>query len=163
MIRIGRTHFETESGFTLTEVLVALGIFTVLGLAMLQLSSTVYYWEALHRDTLVATALAQSQVEELLQAKYEDPRLVDPDGGDDVGAAAGTAPASFQSADHTDPNNPLDAKGGTAGSRKFMRAWNVGVDDPVPGLKTVTVLVGWRDSRGGLQVIHQSIQVARLQ
>jgi hypothetical protein len=43
-----------------------------------------------------------------------------------------------------------------------MRVWNVGADTPLPGLKTVTVLVGWRDSRGQLQIIRQTIQVPRL-
>lgn len=162
MITLPGTHEEPESGFTLTEVLVALAIFTVLGLAMLELSSTVYYRDAVHRDTLAATRLAQSKVEELLQAEYDDPRLLDPDGGSDVGAEAAAAPEFFHNPDHADPNNPLDAEGGITGPRKFALVWNVGTDIPAPGLKTVTVLVGWRDSRGNLQVIQQSIQVARL-
>ncbi len=160
MINPPRTH--SKAGFTLPEVMVALAIFVVLGLAMLQLSSTVYYREALHRETVTATALAQSQVEELLRAEYDDPRLFDPDGESDVAADAASDLETFRNPDHADPNNPLDAEGGTGGSRKFMRVWNVGADTPLPGLKTVTVLVGWRDSRGQLQIIRQTIQVPRL-
>jgi hypothetical protein len=137
----------------------ALAIFVLLGLAMIQLSSTVYYREAFGRDTLAATALAQSQVEELLRAGYDDPLLSDPDGGPD---AAVSDLEAFRDPDHTDQNNPLDAEGGTAGSRKFMRVWNVSADTPLPGLKTVTVLVGWRDSRGQQQIVTQTIQVPRL-
>ena len=155
-------RIHQKAGFTLAEVLVALAIFMVLGLAMLLLSSTVYYREALHRETLAATGLAQSQVEELLRVGYDDPRLFDPDGGDDVGEDAGNDLEIFRDPDHADPNNPLDAEGGTAEPRKFTLVWNVGADTPLAGLKTVTVLVGWRDSRGQQQFVRQTIQIPRL-
>ena len=155
-------RIHQKDGFTLAEVLVALAIFVIVGLAMLQLSSTVYYREALHRETLAATALAQSQVEELLRVAFDDSRLFDPDGGGDVGADAGSDLKTFRDPDHADPNNPLDAEGGTAGPRKFTLVWNVGADTPLAGLKTVTVLVGWRDSRGQQQIVRQTIQIPRL-
>jgi prepilin-type N-terminal cleavage/methylation domain-containing protein len=157
-----RIHEEPEGGFTLPEVLAALAIFALLGLAMLELSSAAYYSEALHRETLAATALAQSQVEEFLKASYEDPRLVDHDGGGDVAAEVGRRLQALQDPDHADPNNPVDADGGTAGARRFTRVWNVGADVPLPGVKTVTVLVGWRDSRGQQQIVRQTIQIPRL-
>jgi prepilin-type N-terminal cleavage/methylation domain-containing protein len=155
-------YYDPTAGFTLPEVLLALAIFTLLGLSMLELSSAAYYSEALHRDTLTATALAQSQVEELLKASYEDPRLFDPDGSDDVTPAAIASLKHFENPDHFDPNNPLDADGGTSGVRRFTRVWNVGADAPLGGLKTVTVLVGWGDSRGQPHVVSQTVQVARL-
>ncbi len=151
-----------EAGFTLPGVLVSLVIFTVLGLGMLELSGEVYYRNDLHRETLVATALAQAQAEELLGAEYEDPRLLDPDGGDDVASDVGWSPDPFQDPDHADLNNPLNAEGEAAGSRRFTRAWNVGADVPLPGLKTVTVLVGWRDSHGQPHVVSQTFQIASL-
>ena len=160
MSSLSKTY--SKAGVTLPEVLVALGIFLLLGLAMLQLSSTVYYREALHRDTLAATALAQSLVEEFVRAGYDDPRLLDPDGGKDVAEDAGSDLGRFQDPDHVDPSNPLDAEGGTAGSRKFTLVWNVGADTPLPGLKTVEVFVGWRDSRGQQQIVRQTIQIPRL-
>ena len=159
MSRHTRAQDDPEDGFTLPEVLAALAIFTLLGLAMLELSSAAYYQDALHRDTLAATALAQSQIEELLKASYEDRRLFDPDGGDDVATGAIT---HFENPDHSDPNNPLDADGGTSGVRRFTRVWNVGANAPLTGLKTVTVIVGWRDTRGQLRVVSQTVQVARL-
>ena len=154
-------HHDPRAGLTLPEVLLALAIFTLLGLAMLELSSAAYYTEALHRDTLAATALAQSQVEELLKASYEDPRLFDPDGAN---VAPGTIASlkHFENPDHSDPNNPLDADGGTSGGRRFIRVWNVGANAPLPGLKTLTVLVAWHDTRRQLRVVSQTIQVARL-
>ncbi|MFQ5848427.1 MAG: prepilin-type N-terminal cleavage/methylation domain-containing protein [Candidatus Methylomirabilales bacterium] len=155
-------HPEAEDGFSLPEVMVALAIFVVAGLAMLELSSATYYRGALQHETVAATALAQGQVEELLRAGYGDARLVDPDGGNDVGADAGYGPEALRDPDHADPNNPLDAEGGTAGPRRFTRVWNVGADVPLPGLKTVTVLVGWRDTRGQLRVVGQTVQIARL-
>jgi prepilin-type N-terminal cleavage/methylation domain-containing protein len=157
-----RTTHHHDGGFTLPEILVALAIFTLIGLAMLELSSAAYYRDALHRDTLAATALAQSQVEELLKASYEDRRLFDPDGGDDVATGAEGNIKHFENPDHFDPNNPLDADGGTSGVRRFTRVWNVGANAPLTGLKTVTVLVGWRDTRGQLRVVSQTIQIARL-
>ncbi len=155
-------RIHQKAGFTLAEVLVALAIFVILGLAMLLLSSTVYYREALERETLAATGLAQSQVEELLRVGYDDPRLFDPDGGNDVAEDGERDSKRFRDPDHADPNNPLDAEGGTAGSRKFTLVWNVGADTPLAGLKTVTVLVGWRDSRGQQQIVRQTIQIPRL-
>ncbi len=154
------THHE--AGFTLVGALVSLGIFMVLGLGMLELTSEVYYRGDLHRETLVATALAQTQAEELLGAGYEDPRLLDPDGGDDVAADSSLGANLFQDPDHADPKNPLNAEGEAAGSRRFTRVWNVGADVPLPGLKTVTVLVGWRDSHGRPHVVSQTFQIASL-
>jgi len=157
-----RRYHDPRAGLTLPEVLLALAIFTLLGLAMLELSSAAYYTEALHRDTLAATALAQSQVEELLKASYEDPRLFDPDGGDHVAPGTIASLKQFENPDHSDSNNPLDADGGTSGGRRFVRVWNVGANAPLPGLKTVTVLVAWHDTRGQLRLVSQTIQVARL-
>ncbi len=154
---------DTKAGFTLPEVLVALFFFTLLGLGMLQISGEVYYRETLHRDTLAATALAKFQVEELLRAGYADPQLLDPDGGNDVAGRTGQGPTHFPYPDHADLNNPLDAEGGTTGPRKFTRVWNVGADIPLPGIKTVTVLVGWRDARGHPHIVSQTIQLARLE
>jgi len=152
-----RTTYHHDGGFTLPEILVALAIFSLIGLAMLELSSAAYYRDALHRDTLAATALAQSQVEEFLRVGYDNPRLRDPRGEGAVGNLE-----RFQDPDHADPKNPLDAEGGTTGTRKFTRVWNVGRDLPLPGLKTVTVLVAWHDTRGQLRVVSQTIEVARL-
>ncbi len=55
--------------------------------------------------------MAQSQVEELLVTGYEDPRLLDPDGGQDVEADGSLAPEPFRDPDHADPKNPLDGRG----------------------------------------------------
>lgn len=155
-------HHEVEAGLTLHEVLVALSFFTLLGMGMLQLSSEAYYRDALHRETLAATSLANLRVEELLGAGYDDPRLADPDGGHDVETDTLRSPEHFQDPDHADPNNPLDSEGEAAGPRKFTRVWNVGADVPVPGIKTVTVIVGWRDQRGHSHVVSQTFQAARL-
>lgn len=163
MSTLHRTHLNAEDGFTLPEVLVALSFFTLLGMGMLQLSSEAYYRDALHRETVAATALAKTQVEELLGAGYDDPRLSDPDGAHDVAPDALRGPEQFLYPDHADPNNPLDAEGETTGSRNFTRVWNVGADSPLSGIKTVTVLVGWRDQRGRPQVVSQTIHVARLE
>jgi prepilin-type N-terminal cleavage/methylation domain-containing protein len=157
MRKPSRTTENRDGGFTLPEILVALAIFSLIGLAMLELSSAAYYRDALHRDTLAATALAQSQVEELLRAGYDDPRLRGP-----KGAGAGGNLERFQDSDHTDPTNPLDAEGGITGPRRFTRVWNVGKDLPLPGVKTVTVLVGWHDTRGQLRIVSQTVQIARL-
>ncbi|MFQ5840714.1 MAG: hypothetical protein ACE5HK_08335, partial [Candidatus Methylomirabilales bacterium] len=150
------TKAHHEAGFTLPGVLASLIIFTVLGLGMLELSGEVYYRNDLQRETMIATALAQAEAEELLGAGYNDPRLVDPDGGNDVASDVGWSPDPFQDPDHADPNNPLDAEGEPGGSRRFTRVWNVGEDIPVPGLKTVTVLVGWRDSQERPHVVSQT-------
>jgi type II secretory pathway pseudopilin PulG len=166
MSKVYITHRETEAGFTLPGLLAGLVIFTVLGLGMLQLTSEVYYRRDQHRETVVATALAQSMAEELVGAGYDDPRLRDPDGGEDVAQDAAEDavrdPNNFLDPDHADPNNPLDSEGGAIGARRFTRVWNVGDDVPLSGVKTVTVLVGWHDSRGNQQVVSQTFQIARL-
>ncbi len=157
-----RGQSDPECGFTLVEVLVALSLFMILAVGMLAISSEAYYRDALHRDTLTATALAKSKVEELVRARYDDPLLSDPDGGHDVGTDALGDPENFRRPDHADEGNPLDAVGETAGLRKFTRVWNVGEGIPVPGVKTITVIVGWQDQRGRQQFVSQTIQLARL-
>lgn len=164
-------HCESEAGFTLTGVLAGLAIFSVLGLGMLEITSEVYYRQDLNRQTMVATALAQSKAEELLGAGYDDPRLRGAGGGKGVVVAGrGESVAvggrwdhdMFVDPDHADRDNPLDPEGETEGDRTFTRVWNVDADVPLPGLKTVTVLVGWHDARGQQHVVSQIFHIARL-
>ena len=163
MTRIHAIHPDAYAGFTLAEVLVALFFFTILGMGMLEISDQVYYRDALRRETRAATELANIQVEEFLGVSFNDPSLSDPDGAHDVDLEALGSIERFYNPDHVDSRNPLDAGGGKTGHRKFKRVWNVGTDFPIPGMKTVTVLVGWTDPRGHAQLVTQTVQVARLE
>ena len=162
MSHVRAMHCTSEAGFTLTGVLAGLAIFSVLGLQMLEITSEVYYRQDLYRQTMVATALAQSKAEELLGVGYDDPRLRGPDGGKGVAADGPWDHQSFLNPDHADRNNPLDSEGETAGVQRFTRVWNVDADVPLPGLKSVTVLVGWHDARGQQHIVSQTFQIARL-
>ena len=113
-----RKNMNTQSGFTLLEVMVAMSIFLIgiLGIVGLQ-------YRVVHNNTkgLIITQgnlLAQSKMEELKNTT-------------DISNLVVGGP-------YADPNNPVDEQGNTGGS--FTRTWNIavgaGADDR---LITVTV------------------------
>lgn len=120
------TDRRRSAGTSLIEALAATAFLSavLLGLS----SSTLNLTRTMKTSDSVdaATALAQEQLE-LLRSMP-------------LGAA------QLASGAYADPNNPLSADGTRGGS--MVRSWTVSAPDtPAFGLKTVTVSVGWTDSR----------------
>ena len=109
-----RTLRSTEcAGFTIVEALVALTIFGIGTIMLMQLAPRATQYATHARVLSQANALAQAKVEELRAL----PKL-----HADLGAGT-----------HTDPDNPLEGA--------FERTWEVTNDDPIAGMQRVEVQV----------------------
>jgi type II secretory pathway pseudopilin PulG len=104
---------ERRAGFTIVEALVALTIFGIGTILLMQLAPRAVQYATRARVLSQANALAQAKVEELRAL----PQL-----HADLNAGA-----------HQDPENPID---GT-----FTRTWDVTENDPIEGMRRVEVRV----------------------
>ncbi len=151
-----------NGGFTLVETLVAVIIFSVALVALASVSLTIVGGNKNSRHYVEACILAQSQIELLRYEGFD----MGPDGvlgtADDVastdlsnansGNDAVTDPATmFASPDHAyamnglvESSTTLDSPSLTPGTA-LRRAWVVRDNVPGTGMKTVTVVVGWKE------------------
>ena len=108
-------HFPKarRAGFTIVEALVALTIFGIGTILLMQLAPRATQYATRARVMSRANALAQAKVEELRAL----PKL-----HADLGAGV-----------HDDPLNPIEGA--------FTRTWEVTADDPVVGMRRVEVQV----------------------
>ncbi|WP_321370656.1 prepilin-type N-terminal cleavage/methylation domain-containing protein [uncultured Desulfuromusa sp.] len=133
---------ENQNGFTLVELLIALTIFAVgiLGVASMQLTSITGNGKA-NRVTEASTLVAD-QIETFLSLDYDDAALddtdadgtnqdADSDGDDDDGGNFGLDDVTVASAD----GNAMSIDG------NYQLFWNIAVDFPAAGMKTVNVIV----------------------
>lgn len=154
---IGR---KRESGFTLLELLIALGILAVglLGIVKMQMHSG--FGNMTARNRTAAVNLARSKVEEFRRVKeYYIPaagaatvvgsELVND--GDDTDLDDWTTP------DHTATGNLSDI--GEVGGR-FVMSWNVADDTPETNMKTVKIRVWWKEG-GTTRTTFLETQIAR--
>ncbi len=102
-----------RAGFTIVEALVALTIFGIGTIVLMQLAPRATQYATHARVLSKANALAHAKVEELRAL----PKL-----HADLGAGS-----------HTDPGNPLEGA--------FERSWEITDDDPIDGLRRVAVQV----------------------
>ena len=102
-----------RDGFTIVEALVALTIFGIGTIMLMQLAPRATQYANRARVMSRANALAQAKVEELRAL----PRL-----HADLGAGT-----------HDDPDNPLEGA--------FTRTWDVVADTPIAGMRRVEVRV----------------------
>ncbi|MBI3783685.1 MAG: type II secretion system protein [Deltaproteobacteria bacterium] len=121
---------KASKGFTLVEVLIALGIFFTLLVTLSVLFFTSIQTNLLTRHITAATGLAQDKLEELQNTAYAQ--------------LASGADASLLTA----------TRGTTNGI--FTRRWTV-ASGPVTGTQVLTVIVAWPDA-GGRQVQLQTIR-----
>jgi prepilin-type N-terminal cleavage/methylation domain-containing protein len=112
--KLGRT--TSDGGYTLVEAMVALVIFGVGAIALLQLAPRATQFS--NRGHLVseATNMAQAKVEELRALPSQD--------------------ASLSSGTHVDPGNPIE--------HGFDRRWIVTSDTPMTGMNKVEVRVRFK-------------------
>jgi prepilin-type N-terminal cleavage/methylation domain-containing protein len=118
-----RRRGRSERGFSLVEVLVAMGLFTVGMLALAQLLAAGVQMHQLGRNTDAATQLAQAKFEELMKLNFNTAAAVQltPSGVDALGA--NTA-------------NYFDVPAGN----QFTRRWRVEAG-PTPRTRRVTVRI----------------------
>jgi prepilin-type N-terminal cleavage/methylation domain-containing protein len=140
MKRARMNHPRSQTGFTLIEVMSAIGLFSIIAVGLS--SSTIANMRLNSRGKTLAAAHA------LAQNKIEQIRLIQP--------AIFTIPADLTAGTHNDAGNPMTALDGTSGS--FTRSWTVSM---VPqyyngsivgarvGVVKVTVTVSWPNPLAG--------------
>ena len=140
-------HLSNEKGFTLLEILIAITILSVGLLALAEMTVYVIRSNAAGNKITRATVLAQDKLEYLRNLSYTNAQLDDTDSNTaDVSTDIHSNTTLFTSPDHSD-GYPNDATGQTITiSLSPQRVWNVAADTPASGMKTVTVIVGWKDS-----------------
>lgn len=131
-------------GASLIEVLIALFLFSVGALAVLQMTVGSFQVNDHARNIDGASNTARSRMELLLGLPYDDPLLIDitADG------AAGLEDVGGGNADFTQS------------SGRYEVSWNIANNQPVNRAKTISVIATWNDSLGqARRVIYQTIRV----
>jgi prepilin-type N-terminal cleavage/methylation domain-containing protein len=118
---------KADSGFTLLEVMIAMGILATGLLAI----ATAQLW-AMHRT---GRSRHQTQALHLAQQQMETFHAI----------PIGSLPVSGN-----DPNNPLDPDPNDGDVTTFTRSWVVQPDTPLAGITTITVTVDWVDRNGSV-------------
>ncbi|MFA4910266.1 MAG: prepilin-type N-terminal cleavage/methylation domain-containing protein [Desulfobacteria bacterium] len=135
--------FPNEKGFTLLEILIAITILSVGLLALAEMTVYVIRSNAAGNKITKATVLAEDKLEQLRKLDYSDTKLSNGGDNNDVSTNIHSNTALFTSPDHTDT---CDSSCSVTISQTPQRVWNVADDTPASGMKTVTVIVGWKDS-----------------
>ncbi len=137
---------KNNNGFSLLEVLIAIFIFAVGILAVGNMQITSIQGNSFANSLTEASTVAQNKIEELMNVSYSDTALVDTDGDgtnqdtngdgvDDVGtdSSFGLDDMSTATADHS------------ATDGRYTILWNIAVDYPITGTKTVRVFIVWNE------------------
>jgi type IV pilus assembly protein PilV len=143
-------RLRNERGFTLLEIVIAIGIlsFGLLAIASMQTSAIKGNTSAL--GLTEAMTLAQNRIEQMMSWPYADTRLTD-SGGSRTGVnGLGDNPfdSSYPLPDGSDPGNPIQA-GGVG--RQYNVYWNVAQNFPIQNTKTIRVIVTWTE-RGNQRI-----------
>ena len=112
----------TEKGFTLSEALVAIVVFSLGLLGLERMHIAAIQVNTIASRLTQATTLAQDRAEQLMALPYDDAMLADT-----------TGPGIFTS--DTDPNPP----------QGYTISWKVDTDIPSTGIKTINIYVTWKN------------------
>jgi len=139
-----------DEGYTLVEVLVALGILGFGLLAVATMQVTAIKTNAIARGMSQGVTLAQAKVEELMNLPYNHDDLKDksPFNGSDQDLLPATADGEGDGVDDDGDNFGLDDTTGADGSEvngRYTIYWNVAKDEPVTASKTIRVIVTWTE------------------
>jgi prepilin-type N-terminal cleavage/methylation domain-containing protein len=141
-----KESFESQQGFTLIEILVAVVIlvFGLLAVGTMQISAI--RGNFMSGNTSAALTLASEKMEDLLNRDYADAGLAD------------TAPGnngSLSSITTTDHEEGVDMNGQVvgAGSGFYRRIWNIAdAAAPMPTAKYMTIIVTWENNKHRVSV-----------
>jgi len=139
---------SNQKGYTLVEVLVALGILGFGLLAVATMQVTAIKVNARASALSQGVTLAQSKVEELMNLPDDHDDLKDqsPFNGTNQDLFPTTADGEGDGVDDDGDNFGLDDTTGADGSEsngRYSIYWNVAIDEPVTASKTIRVSVTW--------------------
>jgi prepilin-type N-terminal cleavage/methylation domain-containing protein len=130
---------ETQEGWTLIEVLVAVVILTVGLLAVGTMQISAIKGNFMSGNTSIALTLASEKMEDLFNRNYNDAALGDTTTGNNGNLAAITG------IDHEE-NVSEDGTVGAGGF--YRRIWNIAdTATPMPTMKEISVIVTWENNR----------------
>ena len=133
---------KNQNGFTMIEILIGTLLFAIgiLGVAIMQISAI--KGNSFASGLTEASTLAQDKMEELMMIDYNNPDLNDIDGDGTSGLRDPLPPLPNQPPSPTPaPDYPLP--GNPAPPGKYTLCWNVAVDVPGQGVKTIGIVVTW--------------------
>jgi len=139
-----------NKGFTLLEIMIAMMVFLfgVLAIGNLLIKSMHVNTQA--RLMTNSSIAARSQLEQLLALNYNSAKLQDVDGD----AEGGLDDVGFDN----DPATGVDADYGPIPDSGDIKVyWNVAVDLPINNVKTVRILVRWRDRDSWKQTAYDGV------
>jgi prepilin-type N-terminal cleavage/methylation domain-containing protein len=137
------TSLKNNKGFTLIETLIALMVFTIGILALNRMQFVSIRGNSNASGITSSSSWAAGQVEQLLRLDYAD-AILDDDDGDGTNQDTNDDGDDNVGADFDFGLNDIGAGAdGTASSpdNNYTIYWNVAVDEPMPNLKTIRVIV----------------------
>jgi type IV pilus assembly protein PilV len=155
----------SQQGFTLIEALVAVLVFTFGALALYRLQTSIIATNAFSNRFTQATVLAQERMETLMALPYNSPLL---DDTNDNGGRIAKRDINLDGIDDRGPdlnfglNDTSDASDRPVADGNAIRTtygiiyniyWNIAVDQPMANIKTIRVIVTWRDSKS---ILHRT-------
>jgi len=146
-------------GFTLLEVFAGMVVFVFGILALYRLQAATLRADSFSNDLIQASVLAQAKMEALMVLNYGDAALDDTNGDgmpdqdrnkngvdDDDEGILRDGHTNF-GLDKTIARNNAVTSDGHETDGKYDIYWNIAVDQPVAGTKTIRLFVTWRGSR----------------
>ena len=157
---------KKQQGYTLVEILIAITILACGLLAVASMQVVAIRSNDIAIGISRGVTLAQAKMEELISLPYSHADLSDAD-----------SDGTDQDADHDGKdddggffglNDTVDAGGAVVSDRyspetdgRYTVHWNVAVDVPLPGSKTIRVIVAWsergRDKRIALDFVRTDL------
>lgn len=148
MLRKTHKHLSNQNGFTLVEVMVAMVVFAI-GILTLNLmqTSAIDGNASANRMTNAAT-WASDRVEQIFALEYDDALLADTDGdgtGEDTDATPGVDDDGGNFGLGDDNTTSADHNFSSPDGGEYTVLWNVAVDEPMPDMKTIHIIVQRND------------------
>ncbi len=143
---------QSESGFTLLELMIALVVFAVGILGVYSMQMTAIAGNSRSRMVSQAALLGADMVETFASYEYNHQALIDDDDGDNLTDNDGDTDSGDGTGKDLD-NDGQDDTGGDFGlgdktspdgmivNGVYTVYWNVAVDQPLPDVKTIRIIV----------------------
>jgi prepilin-type N-terminal cleavage/methylation domain-containing protein len=156
---VNMTVNSDQRGFTLIEILTAIVVFAFGALALYRLQASIIASNAFSNRLTQAVVLAQGRIESLMALPYNHPLLSDTN---DNGGRITNRDTDSDGIDDRGPdfdfglNDTLDVSGAVVADGSSNNAtygityniyWNIAVDQPMVNVKTIRVIVTWRDGK----------------